>query len=70
MDHLVPVAVLDGADHLLEELAGLFFWEPTVFNNVVEQLSAGVLQDHYYLGWGLNHSIAVKYQCAILLSLY
>ena len=51
MYDLVSVAVFNGADDLLEKLARLGFLQLPVVDDVVEQLTAGVFEDHDNLCW-------------------
>lgn len=57
MDNLVTMAVLDGADYLLEELAGLCLSHGTMIDNVLEELGAGVLEDHDDLDWSSDDGV-------------
>lgn len=50
MHDLVPVAVLDSAYDLLEEATGLIFGHAASLNNVLEELAASELNDHYDIG--------------------
>ncbi|PLN78809.1 hypothetical protein BDW42DRAFT_174170 [Aspergillus taichungensis] len=52
VDDLVAMAVLHGADDLLEELAGLGVVAAAPLDEVVEQLALGVLEDHDDVGLG------------------
>jgi hypothetical protein len=44
--NFVAMAVLDCTDDLLEEFAGLVLLQPSVVDNVVEQFTASIFEDH------------------------
>ena len=57
--NLVTMAVLDSTEHLLEEAARLVLFHSPVGDDVVEQFSTSILENHDDLAGGLDHSIAI-----------
>lgn len=57
MDDLVPVAILDSTDNLLEKSSGLCLRHLSMLDNVIEQFAAGELEDHDNLGLCLDDGV-------------
>ena len=62
MTHAALVDVLDARDELEVELAGLLLRQPSVPDDVVEQLTAtAVLHDHVELLFSFNNLVKLNY---------
>ena len=46
MNNLVPMAILDGTDDLLEKPPGLMFLHPSLVDDILEQLLPGIFYHH------------------------
>lgn len=67
MYNLVSVAVFDGAYDLLKESPGFILLHLAILDDIIEEFSTSIFEDHDDFEWGLDHRVSTNTLLALVL---